>query len=208
MVFTFSFGSAFLQSDSLSSSGGALSSSGNTMIQVFWFVVFANSVLLAALCRVKLLEALRAMGWLLPLMVWIISSIYWSAYPDLTIRRAAREELELICIVLLMCAYSRPTEPLRIIFLSFMTIFLFDLPSFAFPSFSFSSNPTGFRGIHGHKNVAGEFYFLALPLFILAIFDRTIAVGRRTAMLTSICAAPLLLLSNSKTAIGLFDVTI
>jgi len=56
--------------------------------------------------------------------------------------------------------------------------------------------------------VAGEFYFLALPLFILAIFDRTIAVGRRTAMLTSICAAPLLLLSNSKTAIGLFAVTI
>jgi len=177
------------------------------MIQVFWFIVFANSALLAILCRVKLLEALRAIGWLLPLMVWIISSVYWSAYPDLTIRRAAREELELICIVLLMCTYSRPTEPLRIIFLSFVTILLFDLASLAFPSFSFSSNPTGFRGIHGQKNVAGEFYFLALPLFILAIFDRTIAVGRRTAMLASICAAPLLLLSNSKTAIGLFAVT-
>ena len=62
-------------------------------------------------------------------------------------------------------------------------------------------------GIHGHKNGAGGFYFLALPLFFLAIFDRRIAQWPYTAMFASVCAVGLLLFSRSKTAIGLFALT-
>ena len=185
----------------------ALSSAGNVIIQAFWLVVVANSLLLAVLYRSKLPEPLWVMGWLLPVMVWIIASFYWSAFPDLTIRRAGRELIECAGIVLLISTYPNPTWPLRILFLSFLTVLFVDLASIAFPSFSYMPSPAGFKGIHGHKNGAGGFYFLALPLFVLAIFERRIAKWAYTAMVASICAAGLLLFSRSKTAIGLLALT-
>ena len=89
-VFTFVFGVSLL----LGRGSYGLSSAGNVINQGFGIVVLANSVLLAALYRSKLPELLWVMGWLLPLMVWITVSFYWSAFPDLTIRRAGRELIE------------------------------------------------------------------------------------------------------------------
>ena len=204
-VFTFMFGIGQL----LPSGEGsyALGSAGNVITQAFWLLVVANSLLLATLYRSKLPELLWVMGWLLPLMVWITASFYWSAFPDLTIRRAGRELIECAGIVLLVSTYPHPTGLLQILFLSFLTVLFMDLVSIAFPSFSYSLDPPGFMGIHGHKNGAGGFYFLALPLFVLAIFDRRIAQWHYTAMFASICAAGLLLFSRSKTSIGLFALT-
>jgi hypothetical protein len=96
-----------------SAGGGDGSSAGNALSQVFWVSVFANSVLLAALRKGNLPGVLWALGWLLPLAIWIVASFYWSAFPDLTIRRAGREVIELVSIVLLISTYSHQTEPLR-----------------------------------------------------------------------------------------------
>jgi exopolysaccharide production protein ExoQ len=190
-----------------SASSSALSSAGNTGIQVFWLATFLNAVLLAALYRVPLHKIWQIACWLLPLMIWIILSAYWSEFPDITLRRAIRQVLEVFSILLLLCTYSYRTEPLRILFLGFATIALLDFASLAVPSFSFSSVPPGFKGFHGHKNSAGEFYFYALPLFGLALFDRSIGIRRYVALLAALCGAALLLLSHSKTAIGLVAVT-
>jgi len=46
----------------------SLSSSGNTINQVFRLAIFINSVLLAALWQ----QIGRTAGWLLPLMIWIV----------------------------------------------------------------------------------------------------------------------------------------
>ena len=175
-----------------------LSSTGNVVSQVFWPLVFANSVLLAALRKGNLPGVSWALGWLLPLTIWIMASYYWSAFPDLTICRAGRQVIELVSLVLLMSSYSRQTEPLRIIFLAFLTILFGDLASIPFPSISYS--PIGFMGIHGHKNSLGGFCFLALPLFALAIFDRRIARWSFTAGLALFFTVGLLLFSRSKTA--------
>ena len=156
-VFTFVFGI-----DGLLQSGGgsyALSSAGNVVTQAFWFIVLANSLLLAVLYRSKLPELLWVMGWLLPVMVWIIASYYWSAFPDLTIRRAGRELIECASIVLLISTYPQRTGALRILFLSFLTVLIMDLASIAFPSFSYSSFPAGFMGIHGHKECRRRMLF-------------------------------------------------
>jgi O-antigen ligase len=185
----------------------ALTDSGNSIIQAFSLASFFCTALLAVLLKVKMLDLFRTIFWLLPMMAWIISSTYWSAYPELTIRRAGREDLELLSIILLICTYSRTIEPIRIIFFSFLTILLMDLVSLSFPSFSYSSSPAGFMGIHGHKNIAGEFYFLAIPLFVLAVFDRGMLVWRPMAIFASIFGAALLLFSNSKTSIGLLALT-
>jgi O-antigen ligase len=185
----------------------SLSGAGNTINQVFSSAAFLNAVLLAVLYQVPLQKIWHTARWLLPLMIWIILSVYWSAYPDITLRRAIREEFEVFSLILLICTYSYRIEPLRILFLSFATTALLDFASLAVPSFSFSSNPPGFQGFHGHKNSAGEFFFYALPLFGLAIFDRSIAIGRYLAPLALFLGTALLLLSRSKTAIGLFAIT-
>lgn len=202
---TFIFGTVF-SAISAAAEGrtSSVSSGGNIIVQAFWPIVFANSVLLAALRKGNLPGLLWALGWLLPLMVWIMASFYWSAFPDLTIRRAGKEVIELVSIVLLISTYSRPTEPLRILFLSFLTVLFADLASVPFRSYSYLD---GFMGIHGHKNTAGGFYFLALPLFALAVLDRRISHWRVTAVFASICAAGLLLYTHSKTAIGLCAAT-
>jgi O-antigen ligase len=183
----------------------ALSSAGNTITQVFLAVGFLNAMLLAAMYKVPLQKIWYIARWLLPLMIWIILSVCWSTFPDLTLRRAIREVLEVFSLILLISTYSCRTEPLRIIFLAFATIVVLDVASLAKPSISYS--PDGFAGIHGHKNVAGEFYFFALPLFGLAIFDRSIAIGRYVAPLALFLGTALLLLSGSKTAIALFAIT-
>src|SRR5512133_3157831 len=85
----------------------ALSSSGSLFTQLFWMLSFACSLLFAALYRVSLVDLVRSMGWVLPLMFWILLSVFWSRYPALTIRRASREELELLTIGLLICTYTR-----------------------------------------------------------------------------------------------------
>ena len=199
IVLIFPFSGLFL--------GGAAeaSNAGSAVSQVFLVSVFANSVLLAALRKGNSPGLLWALGWLLPLMIWITASFYWSAFPDLTIRRAGREVIELVSIVLVISTYSHQTEPLRILFLAFLTVLFADLASIPFRSISYSQ--LGFMGIHGDKNGLGGFCFIALPLFALAIFDRRIARRRLTAALASICTVGLLLFSHSKTAIGLSGAT-
>jgi exopolysaccharide production protein ExoQ len=199
IVFIFPFSGLFLP-------GGASESSnaGSALSQVFLVSVFANSVFLAALRKGNLPGLLWALGWLLPLMIWITASFHWSAFPDLTIRRAGREVIELVSIVLVMSTFSHRTEPLRILFLAFLTVLFADLASIPFRS---SYSQLGFMGIHGDKNGLGGFCFIALPLFALAIFDRRIARRRLTAAFASICTVGLLLFSHSKTAIGLSGAT-
>ena len=186
-IFIFLFGSGIFSVGADATPEQTLqNSAGNFISQMFWPLVFANSVLLAALCKANLRGLLLALAWLLPLMIWIMASVYWSAFPDLTIRRAGREVIQLVGIVLLISTYSRQTEILRIIFLAFLTILFADLASIPFPSFSYSE--IGFKGIHGHKNGLGGLCLFALPLFGLAIFDRRIARWPLTAALASICA--------------------
>jgi O-antigen ligase len=185
----------------VSSGGGDASSGGSALLQVFWLSAFANSVLLAALRKGNLPGVLWALGWLLPLVIWIVASFFWSAFPDLTIRRAGREVIELVSVVLVISTFSHKTEPLRILFLAFLTVLFADLAAIPF------GLSGGFNGIHGNKNALGAFCFFALPLFALAIFDRRIARWRLTGAFASICTVGLLLLSHSKTAIGFSGVT-
>jgi len=179
----------------------AVNDSSSLLTQILWLFIFANSVLLALLGRLKWHQFFRTVVWLLPLMIWIISSSLWSAYPEITIRRAAREDIELMSIMLVTCMYLRPSELSRLILISFFITSLFDLASL-FSATSYTAD--GFRGIHSHKNSLGEFYFLALPLFMLSIFDRVTLWVRLAAALASTAGIVFLLLSHSKTAIGLF----
>ena len=146
-------------------------------------------------------EIIKALKPMLPLLFWILLSITWSDFPDLSMRRAVRFLMEVIALVCFAAAYPDPYRILRIIFLSFAIVVLLDVVLLAFPKISYMS--IGYAGIHGHKNEAGQFSFLALPVFLLAIFDRRIFSIRSVALVLTASCLVILVLSSSKTALTL-----
>jgi O-antigen ligase len=144
-----------------------------------------------------LLAAIKPMG---PLFVVIALSTAWSEYPDLTIRRGSHEILEAITLALLAACFSNPNVVLAIFFRAFFIICCLDLFSSAVFPDSFTA--IGFAGIHGHKNTAGQFYFVALPLFLMGTLYKVVSGNRLLALFSLVSGAVVLVLTQSKTSLG------
>jgi len=106
-------------------------------------------------------------------------SIIWSEYPLLTLRRGARLTLELILLATLVSTFDVPERMLKLLFRVFLAITLADVLSLALSPVVWGD--LGFSGVHGQKNVAGGFLYLALPVFAIGITDRTISGSRIAA---------------------------
>jgi exopolysaccharide production protein ExoQ len=178
----------------------ASDSSGSLAWQALELFIFVNSIILA---RFFSIPSRLIFSCLLPLacmLIWVFLSVMWSDYPSLTMRRGSRLVIEMILCITLALSVSSAKELLRIMFRAFFVFNLLDLISIVFPTVSFT--PVGFAGIHGHKNLAGEFFFLALPVFFIGIFDRSISRSRVAAILAFLSAGGMLVISGAKTAIG------
>jgi exopolysaccharide production protein ExoQ len=127
-------------------------------------------------------------------------SILWSDYSPLSSRRILRSVIELTSWTLIALSMSSSTAILRSTFNVFFIVTMLDLGSIAFPKFSFT--PIGFAGVHFHKNLAGLFFFLALPIFAIGVLDRSISRFRTIAIVACAASAVMLVLSQSKSAIG------
>ena len=177
-----------------------LQGDSNFTLQMILLFILVNSFLVARLCRVQFQFVIFALLPAALMMGWILLSIFWSHYPDLTLRRGVRAFIELLFTVLLALSSRKDQTTLRTLFVAFFTINLLDLANLAV--MSLSSVPIPFEGIHGQKNFTGLFFFLALPIFIVGIFDRTVARSKFTAIFATLTAAPMLMLSLSKTSMG------
>ena len=174
-------------------------SSGSTLGQTLILTVFANSLLLAYLLRVPLQMFILAILPFALLLAWMVASIGWSDYPSLTLRRASRELLEITSIVLLALSLQSREAILRLLFRTFFIVNLFNVASLAVPS---SFTPIGFAGIYLSKNNAGLAFACALPIFIIGIVDRTVSGSRLAAVFAFATSSAMLLLTLSKTAVG------
>lgn len=135
-----------------------------------------------------------------PIIIWIFLSVIWSDFPYISGRRVIRFFIEVTALICFATAYQDQYRLLRVVFLSFGFIVLLDV---ALLATSASYTPIGYAGIHDHKNQAGLLCFLALPVFLSAIFDPRIFPGRWIPLgLSGLCLA-ILALSLSKTAWGL-----
>jgi exopolysaccharide production protein ExoQ len=129
-------------------------------------------------------------------------STAWSEYPDLTLRRGARALIEVVTLTLLALSFRDEQHLLRIIYWSFLIVTLLDVASLAIPSRSIG--PAGFQGIHGNKNTLGAVIFYALPILAVGAFDRSVSKFRSAALFAFIAGLGMLVISSSKSAIGLF----
>jgi exopolysaccharide production protein ExoQ len=173
--------------------------SSSLMIQALAIFVLVNSIIISQLFKIRLRVLLLVLSPLLGMILWIYLSSFWSDFPALTLRRALRMHIELTSVILLALSLQSREAILRCLFWSFLIISAMDLASMAAPSVSFT--PIGFSGIHLHKNEAGLFFFLALPIFAIGMFDRTISGSRLLSTFAFVAAAGMLALTLSKTAV-------
>jgi O-antigen ligase len=173
---------------------------GNTFWQAFVVLAIGNGFLLAAYFRRPLRFIWRGLWPFIPMICWISLSIIWSDYPLLTLRRGARLTLELILLATLVSTFDVPERMLKLLFRVFLAITLADVLSLALSPVVWGD--LGFSGVHGQKNEAGAFLYLALPVFAIGIADRTISGSRIAAAIALVLAACVLILTQSKTAMA------
>jgi O-antigen ligase len=174
--------------------------SGSTITQLVTLFFFGSSLTLAIFSRVSAKEIWYAMLPLIALLLLAAVSVLWSDFPLLTVRRAGHLIIEAAALVLLALTYrGEPERVLRLLFYVFAVVAALNLASLAIPSVSFS--PIGFSGIHLHKNYTGDFFFLALPIFLLGTLYRSVSSSRVVAAIFVLICICLLPLTQAKTAL-------
>jgi O-antigen ligase len=173
---------------------------GDTLNQVISIFILANSLLFVRIFRIPLGKIALALIPLFPIAVWMLLSARWSEFPDLTVRRSAREAIELVSLSLVAMSFSEERSLLRVIYWSFLFTLLLNVLSLAFPGRSFSEGT--FYGIYGNKNLLGAFVFYALPALSIGILRRSVSTFRVVATGAVLLAMAMLAFSHSKSAVG------
>jgi exopolysaccharide production protein ExoQ len=169
--------------------------SGSLLTQIFIPAVLAALLLWHAAHRSSLRRIAQEILPFVPIILWIFLSVLWSDHPDLTVRRSLRFALELLALMLFTAAYRDQFKLLRVIYLGAAVVILLD-SILVVDSQAFSS--IGYVGIHVHKNQAGAFCFIAIPVFLMAALDRRIFPVRMFSILLLVLAIIVLVLSQSK----------
>jgi exopolysaccharide production protein ExoQ len=147
-------------------------------------------------------EACRHNAMLLTVVFICIFSLFWSEYPDLTLRRS----LLLLFLTIIALGISITTPSLRslhtalMIFL-FATMILNGVLTVLFPGFAITD--IGVRGIYTQKNVAGFVAMLAILVTLTWTLGARTSAGVLVGLIALAPATLFLLASRSKTSLGL-----
>src|SRR3569832_414942 len=182
------------------SKASASSDAGNTFNQLILPAMFFAVCIVARSYRVSARRLWQALLPMAPFLLVMVLSTVWSVYPELTLRRASRELIEAVALVMLAACFSNARVVLRILFRAFLIIGCLDLlSSVIFPA---SLTDIGFAGIHGHKNLAGEFFVVALPIYLLGTLYTEISGSRLLGLFSLVAGVAMLVATHSKTSIG------
>ncbi len=176
------------------------SGAGNLFNQLIIPAMFFAVCGLVHVYRISARRLWHTLAPMVPLLLVIVLSTVWSEYPELTIRRASNELLQAIALALLAACFSSATAMLAVLFRGFLIVGCLDLLSSAiFPE---SITDLGFAGIHGHKNIAGQFFVVALPVYLLGTLDKEISGNRLLGFFSLISGIAMLVATQSKTSAG------
>lgn len=191
---------AGLFSEASESGASVVSDAGNLYNQLLLPAAFLAAWILVLAHRVPIRVLSAAFIPMAPLLLMMAFSAVWSDYPELTIRRASHEIIEATTMALVAICFSTSRAVLKIFFRAFFVIGLLDLLSAAvFPD---SFTVKGFAGIHSDKNIAGQFFFVALPIYLFGTVYKDISGSRWLGLFSLVSGVAMLVLTQSKTAIG------
>jgi exopolysaccharide production protein ExoQ len=176
------------------------SAAGNLFNQLIVPAMLLAVCILVYAYRISAQRVWNALLPMAPFLLVIVLSAIWSEYPDLTIRRASRELIEVIALAMLAACFSNARVMLAVLFRAFLIVGCLDLLSYAlFPD---SLTTLGFAGIHGHKNLAGQFFVVALPVYLLGTLDKKISGNRLLGLFGLMSGVAMLVATESKTSVG------
>ena len=171
--------------------------------RIFWPSLAALSILLAVrnLRFVGRLRLAPHIFWLIALALYAGVSTVWAIKPEVSLVRYSQQVLILIPILLLPLIMPRPSDLLRGVCLCFNIAVILNI-GFLFDNSQFMIERLGgYYGYFGGKNYLGEFSSLAC--FLSLYQARQSGAWRIIGICILPLAITLLVLANSKTALGL-----
>ena len=200
ILFLFAFKAPDLLLGVSKTEADASSAGGNLFNQLLVPATFLAVCMLVRAYRIPTRRLWQVLVPMAPFLLVIMLSTVWSDYPELTIRRASNELLQAVALALLAACFSSPKAMLAVLFRGFLIITFLNLLSYAiFPE---SITDLGFAGIHGHKNTAGQFFVVALPVYLLGTLDKEISGNRLLGWFGLISGIAMLVATQSKTSVG------
>jgi O-antigen ligase len=176
----------------------ASSSLASTVNQVVLIVLLVVALLAARADGLTFTDTLRGTLPFALVALLVAVSPLWSDVPDVAARRAVRMVLELWMLATLVCGYRAPRQAFQVVWYVVAVVACLDIASLALPQASFTD--IGFRGVHNHKNEAGSFALLALPVAAAGVAVPGFARSRALAVLVLMAVLVVLVLSKSKTS--------
>lgn len=135
-------------------------------------------------------------------VVVLFGSIFVSDHHHITARRSVFQLMLIATLIFLVYLIPHLENILRTLAAALLIVLVIDIAFILFEAESFNAD-NEFRGIHGHKNAAGNVYLIASVLFLHLIIDRSSKGLLWIFLVISCCmCTALLFLSQSKTAIG------
>ncbi|GAB4518234.1 MAG: hypothetical protein Tsb0019_18240 [Roseibium sp.] len=178
-----------------------IASKSNAVNQLFWIGLFGLTLISAGPRLRRVLAALRnpVTLALLAYLALALLSVFWSPVPGIALRRSVQQ----IIIVLSLVISVSCTDDARALFgrtlLLLNAVVLVNCLAVAF----LPPTPLGHAGIYPQKNGLGAVMALAVMFNIYGLMTTTGAAKRVCIVLFSALAFALLVLSQSKTSLGL-----
>ena len=169
--------------------------------KIFWPLLAAISVVLAVRNSSRLTFPPHIIC-LFAYLAFAGASVLWAFKPELSFIRFAQQVMVVTSIVLPALLATRAADLMRGLFLCFAIAAILNL-FFVFgrPPIDFKYATWGYPGYFSGKNYLGQFATIALLLSLHEALNR--GLRRAFGVVVAIIAIALLVLSNSKTSIGL-----
>jgi len=180
---------------------------GNSLVRNAILAMFALALPILAARRAALAQCLRVNWRLFAVVAVCVLSVFWSDYPALTLRRA----LMLFFLVGIATAIAVSLDDLRAfhtkLFGALTAVVIVNLLfTAAFPAMGVSD--IGVKGLYTQKNVAGMVAMVAVIVAIAWTPGCDRAAHRWLGIAGALLAFGFLLLTRSKTSIGLLVLTL
>jgi exopolysaccharide production protein ExoQ len=190
--------------------GGVMETSrGDTLRQVFYLSVFGLTVLGAAQRR-----GFRALGAVPPLMglllLWCVMSALWAGEPGVALRRAGLEVILVLSLLLSVdtIGADRAFKLLRIVLAGVLLVNWVSIPLVAtakhLPGEVDPALVGNWRGLYGHKNIAGAVCAVTAILFLFSQNGKRNWIG----ILVALAAIGFLVMTHSKTSMGILPLAL
>jgi len=170
--------------------------------KIFWPAMAAISVILA-LRNLPRLRFPAHIQWLFAYLVFAGASVLWAFKPEFAFIRFAQQMMIVSSIVVPVILAARTVDLMRGLFLCFALAAILNLLFILFgrPPIDYKFATWGYPGYFAGKNYLGEFATAAILLSVHEMFYP--GMRRLSGIVIAAIAAALLILSNSKTSMGL-----